>query len=130
MYVTHNVVSVRPFGGVEVYVDELVRRLPEQYEPFLYYADRRYPLGKVMVCENVSTGEKTRKVLGGPIDEGALQDTERELLFGEILHDRRIDIVHQRRHAVAVDDKVSRRPTRGGYASQKKFVVLSPRSRS
>ena len=94
MYVTHNVVDVRPFGGVEVYVDELVRHLPEQYEPFLYYPDRRYPLGQVMVCENVCTGEKTRKVLGGPIDDGSLQDTERESLFAEILHDRRIDIVH------------------------------------
>src|SRR5262249_19352334 len=55
LYVAHNVVNVRPFGGVEVYVDELVRKLPERYEPFVYYPDRRYPLGQVMVCENART---------------------------------------------------------------------------
>jgi glycosyltransferase involved in cell wall biosynthesis len=94
LYVTHNVVNVRPFGGVEVYVDELVRNLPERYEPVVYYPDRRYPLGQVMVCENVRTGQKTRKVLPGPIDEGSLQDVERESYFAELLHDRRIDLVH------------------------------------
>jgi glycosyltransferase involved in cell wall biosynthesis/spore maturation protein CgeB len=94
LYVAHNVVNVRPFGGVEVYVDELVRKLPERYEPFVYYPDRRYPLGQVMVCENARTGKKTRKVLPGPIDEGSLHDFERESYFAELLHERRIDLVH------------------------------------
>jgi glycosyltransferase involved in cell wall biosynthesis len=94
LYVAHNVVNVRPFGGVEVYVDELVRKLPERYEPFLYYPDRRYPLGQVMVCENARSGKKSRRVLQGPIDEGSLQDFERESYFAELLHERRIDLVH------------------------------------
>jgi glycosyltransferase involved in cell wall biosynthesis len=94
LYVAHNVVKVRPFGGVEVYVDELVRNLPERYEPFVYYPDRRYPLGQVMVCENVQTGKKTSRVFRGPINEGSLEDVGRESYFAELLHERRIDLVH------------------------------------
>ena len=94
LYVSHNTMNVRPFGGVEVYVDQLVRHLPDCYEPLLYYPDRRYPLGQVMVLEKVRTRQKIRKVLRGPTDENALQDLEREVHFADLLHDQQIDLVH------------------------------------
>jgi glycosyltransferase involved in cell wall biosynthesis len=94
LFVSHNVINVRPVGGVEVYLDRLARHLPERYEPYAYYPDRRYPLGQVMVFENLRSRTRTRRVFSRPVNQGALQDLARECCFADLLHEQRIDLVH------------------------------------
>ena len=46
LHVVHNYIGIAQFGGVEVYVDMLVRNLPGEYESLVYYPNRLDPSGK------------------------------------------------------------------------------------
>lgn len=94
MYVLHNVVNVPPFGGVEVYVDLLVKSLPERYEPWLYFPDRKHPLGSVMVLRDIRGGKDHVHHFASTLDPASVIDAEREAHFGKLLHEFRIDLVH------------------------------------
>lgn len=94
LFVVHNVVPNEPFGGVEVYVDLLSRHLPPEFEPFLYYPDRASLDGRCMVVWDVRSGDRHTFQVGSMLDPGCLSDAEHEVLFGRVLHEHRIDLVH------------------------------------
>ncbi len=94
LFVSHNSVNHRPFGGVEVYVDLLSRSLPDHFEPFHYYPDHDWVLGSGIVCENIRTGAKTRHHFSTPTPWGKSTDDEREKHFADLLHELQIDLVH------------------------------------
>ena len=94
LHVAHNHVSVAGFGGVEVYVDMLSRSLPDEYESLVYYPNRLDPSNKEVVLVNVKTGEMRRHSFQHGFDPSALQCSEREIWFGNILHEERVDLVH------------------------------------
>ncbi|NIT23742.1 MAG: glycosyltransferase, partial [Candidatus Aminicenantes bacterium] len=94
LYVSHNLVGVDPFGGVEVYVDLLTKTLPEEYETLIYYPDRKDSSGKRIFLLNVKTSQKTEHTFEREYDASFLLDSERESWFRKILHQERIDLVH------------------------------------
>ncbi len=94
LHVAHNYVSVPHFGDVEVYVDRLVRHLPSEYESLVCYPNRMEPDKKEVILLNTATGSESRHTFERAYDPSAVSDSEREIWFGKILHEERIDIVH------------------------------------
>lgn len=94
LHVTHNYISTPDSGGVESYVDRLVRHLSSEYESLVYYPNRLEIESKEVILLNTATGSESRHTFERVYDPSTVSDLEREIWFSKILHEERIDIVH------------------------------------
>jgi glycosyltransferase involved in cell wall biosynthesis/spore maturation protein CgeB len=94
LHVAHNYISVPHFGGVEVYVDRLVRHLPAEYESLVYYPNRLEPEQREVILLNTVTRSEKRHTFECGYDPSTVTDPEREIWFSKLLHEERIDIAH------------------------------------
>ncbi|MGZ5058618.1 MAG: glycosyltransferase family protein [Methylobacter sp.] len=95
LFVTHNIVNVQPYGGVEVYQQEVINSLKERFRFFVYSVDRTAPpLGKKynLYDEDMTIIESYD--FANDINDTVLSCPNRERKFSEILSLFNIDLVH------------------------------------
>ncbi|RXR02740.1 glycosyltransferase family protein [Pseudoxanthomonas composti] len=95
MMVSHNVLGVEPYGGVEVYQDSVRRALKDEYELFFYVPDRSVtPVGMRYVVYNEAMQVVQSYDCAAGLDESLLSCPEREQVFSRLLEKFQIDLVH------------------------------------
>lgn len=95
LVVSHNILGVEPYGGVEVYQDSIRQALKDQFELLFYVPDRGVaPLGAryLLLDESLATVESLD--CAAPLDEYLLSCPEREELFSRLIRRHRIELVH------------------------------------
>lgn len=88
LFVTHNVAGVPPFGGVEMYQENMVESLSD-YEFYMLY-----PVRGENRLSLVRDGEVLQSWGAEGLGVGVLTDRLRESILGEVLHKYKIDLVH------------------------------------
>lgn len=95
LFVTHNVINVQPYGGVEVYQQEIVNSLKDRFRFLIYSVDRSArPLGKGYTLYDEDMTVIQTYNFANEIDDTALSCPDRERSFSEILSQHSIDLVH------------------------------------
>ncbi len=94
LIVVHNVIDVQPFGGVEVCVDAILKKLKNDYEIYFYIPNKKKDRQKsyAVLDDNYNLIEEIN--FSFPIDESWLSEPERESRFFELLVKYKIDVVH------------------------------------
>lgn len=95
LFVTHNIVGVEPYGGVEVYQDLIKDALKSDFEFLFYVPDRTIALfGKRYVIYNELLEVIEQREFDGEIPDALLSCPQRERAFSEILLKYGIKFVH------------------------------------
>ncbi|MGZ4954946.1 MAG: glycosyltransferase family protein [Methylobacter sp.] len=95
LFVTHNILNVQPYGGVEVYQQEIINSLKERFRFFVYSVDRTaLPLGKKYTLYDEDMAVIQSHNFDNDIDDTILSCPNRERKFSEILSLLEIDLVH------------------------------------
>ncbi|WP_333873881.1 glycosyltransferase family protein [Methylobacter sp.] len=95
LFVTHNILNVQPYGGVEVYQQEIINSLKERFRFFVYSVDRTaLPLGKKYTLYDEDMAVIQSHNFDNDIDDTVLSCPNRERKFSEILSLLEIDLVH------------------------------------
>jgi len=95
LFVTHNILNVQPYGGVEVYQQEVIKSLKERFRFFIYSVDRTVlPLGKRYTLYDEDMAVIQSHHFENDIDDTVLSCPNRERKFSEILSLLEIDLVH------------------------------------
>lgn len=95
LFVTHNIVGVQPYGGIEIYQDLIRKGLGDRFETFFYVPDRNVrPLGKRCVLYNEQLQYLEDHEFNHDISDADLSCPEREKAFSSLLARHRIDLVH------------------------------------
>lgn len=92
--VVHNVINVQPFGGVEVYVDGIVKKLKDNYEIFFLIPNKQKDRQKSYLVLDADYNELEELNFSSPINGNWLSEPERESRFFDLLVKYQIDIVH------------------------------------
>lgn len=95
LIVSHNILGVEPYGGVEVYQESIRQGLKGQFEIMFYVPDRSVqPVGMryLMLDENMRLLESFD--CSSRFDEALLSCPEREEMFSRLLRDYAIQVVH------------------------------------
>lgn len=95
LFVTHNILNVQPYGGVEVYQQEIIKSLKDRFRFFVYSVDRSaLPLGKKYTLYDEDMAVIKSHNFDNDIDDTVLSCPNRERQFSEILSLLEIDLVH------------------------------------
>jgi glycosyltransferase involved in cell wall biosynthesis/spore maturation protein CgeB len=95
LFVTHNVVNVQPYGGVEVYQQEIINSLKDRFRFLIYSVDRSVrPLGKGYTLYDEDMTVIQSYNFDNEIDDTILSCPNRELNFSEILSQHNINLIH------------------------------------
>ena len=95
LFVTHNIAGIQPYGGVEVYQEQIRQSLRDCYEFFFYTPDRRVnPLGSRCVLYGHDLDYIEDHEFPAPVSDADLVSPERERVFSSILSRYRIELVH------------------------------------
>ena len=95
LYVTHNLVGIPPYGGVEIYQDLVAHNLTgkDQFEILFYVPDCTGEARKIRLFDNTYRLLKEFK-FQSIVTQELLTDREREQSFARVLAEYSIDIVH------------------------------------
>jgi glycosyltransferase involved in cell wall biosynthesis/spore maturation protein CgeB len=93
LFVSHNIISVPPFGGVEVYQDRVSECLSKDYEIFFYFLDRRFPAPTYSLSDS-QYRTLERFVFSDVVGAFTASDPMRERVFADILGRYEFDLVH------------------------------------
>lgn len=95
MMVSHNILGVEPYGGVEVYQDSVRQALKDEFELFFYVPDRTVsPVGMRYSLYNETLEMVGSYDCASRLDDTLLSCPEREKLFSTLLEKFQIDLVH------------------------------------
>ena len=95
LFVTHNVIGVQPFGGVEVYQHLIVGALLNDFEILIYAVDQAVlPLGRRYHLYNEKMEIIESHVFSSDISINELSCPDREKRFSGIVTRHFIDLVH------------------------------------
>lgn len=94
LIVSHNIIGIQPYGGVEVYQDLIRESISERYDIYFYVPDRSYLLGQRYRLLDSNYLEIEAFSLSGPLDQNLLTCELRERLFSKILVRHDIHLVH------------------------------------
>lgn len=95
MMVSHNILGVEPYGGVEVYQDSVRQAIGDEFELFFYVPDRTVtPVGMRYVVYNEAMQVVQSFDCASTLDDSLLSCPEREQVFSRLLEKFRIDLVH------------------------------------
>jgi len=95
LVVSHNILGVVPYGGVEVYQDSVRQALADDIEFLFYTPDRSVqPSGSRYSLRNEALETIESIDFDAGLDEAALTCPLREAAFSEILYKHGIELVH------------------------------------
>lgn len=94
LIVVHNVVNVQPFGGVEVYVDSILKKLKDDYDIYFYIPNKQKDQHKSYAVLDAEYNLIEEVDFSFPINGNWLSEPERESRFFDLLVKYKIDIVH------------------------------------
>ncbi len=95
LVVSHNILGVVPYGGVEVYQDSVRQALNGQMEFLFYTPDRAaQPMGSGYTLRNESMQVIESLSFDDGFDEAMLTCPRREAAFSELLYRHGIELVH------------------------------------
>jgi glycosyltransferase involved in cell wall biosynthesis/spore maturation protein CgeB len=96
LQVTHNIVGVPPYGGVEVYQDMMAKQLAAEVECYFYVPDRSVDGSICRLYVQDADGYREIEALrfSGPSTQDALTCPERERAFAGLLGKYGIEVVH------------------------------------
>lgn len=95
LFITHNIMNVQPYGGVEVYQQEVINSLKDRFRFFVYSVDRTAPpLGKKYALYDEDMAIIRSYDFANDINDTILSCPNRERKFSEILSVFKIDLVH------------------------------------
>lgn len=94
LFVTHNIMGVEPYGGVEVYQETLRKEMGDQFEFLFYTLDRGHASQRryVLFDENLKYLEDHE--CASVVNDAHLVCDERESLLASILIRHGVDMVH------------------------------------
>lgn len=95
LFVTHNIIGVQPYGGVEVYQHLIINSLQKDFEFFIYAVDRTglsHGRKYALFDENMRVIET--HAFDNDISDSVLSCPNRERIFSEILTRNEIGLVH------------------------------------
>lgn len=94
LFVTHNIMGVEPYGGVEVYQEALRKEMGDRFEFLFYTLDRGHASQRryVLFDENVQYLEDHE--CASVVSDAHLVCNERESLLASILMRHGVDMVH------------------------------------
>jgi glycosyltransferase involved in cell wall biosynthesis len=94
LFTGHNVVGVRPFGGVEVYQQVLATGLRDDHEVLYYTPDRSDATGRTYLLRDSELRVQRRVEVAAPHSRQLLTCGEREARYAELLRETAPDLVH------------------------------------
>jgi len=94
LVVSHNILGVKPYGGVEVYQQEVRRALKGDVEFFFYTPDRSEAGGRRYTLRDESLAVVESFECATALDEYLLTCPEREEIFTRVLGRHGIEMVH------------------------------------
>lgn len=95
LFVTHNILGVQPYGGVEVFQHEIIKSLRKYFQFFIYTVDRTaLPLGKKCAMYDEDMNFIETYTFDGDIDDTILSCQDRERMFSDVISRMKIDLVH------------------------------------
>jgi len=95
LVVSHNILGVAPYGGVEVYQESVRQALSGEIEFLFYTPDRSVqPMGSRYTLRDESLQIIDSVDFDGGLDEAALTCPRRESAFSELLYRHGIELVH------------------------------------
>lgn len=95
LVVSHNILGVAPYGGVEVYQDSVRQALAGDIEFLFYTPDRSVePMGSRYTLCDESMGVIDSISFEGGLDEAVLTCPQREAAFSQLLYKHGIELVH------------------------------------
>lgn len=92
--VVHNVINVQPFGGVEVYVDSVVKDLKKNYDIFFFISNKKKDNQTSYVLLDADYNLVEEFNFSFPINGVWLSEPERERSYFNLLIKYNIDVVH------------------------------------
>ncbi|WP_229019954.1 glycosyltransferase family protein [Xanthomonas phaseoli] len=95
LVVSHNIIGVAPYGGVEVYQESVRQALADDIEFLFYTPDRSVqPSGRRYTLRNEALDVVETFDFDGGLDEAALTCPQREEAFSGLLYKYGIELVH------------------------------------
>lgn len=94
LFVSHNVISRQPFGGVEVYLNSIINKVNVEYDVYIFVPDITCGYGSSYLLLNKDYSTLEKFSYKNKIDDTCLSDFERENGFCKLIEKYNFDIVH------------------------------------